>query len=127
MLLISAEIFRTADFADFQYTTDFFSRWCRWFTQRFLEPLISQITLILNKLQVLRIFTDKFLDAPFDKRREQRMNWQIGRRTKRNLLQNLLFNLLRIYSLPPWRNMIFRIANYTDYADFQQTTDKIVL
>ena len=29
-------------------------------------------------------------------------------------------NLLRIYSLPPWRNMFFETADNADYADFTQ-------
>ncbi len=37
---------------------------------------------------------------------------------EKNLLQNLLCNLLRIYSLPPWRNMIFPPA---DAADFRKS------
>lgn len=42
---------------------------------------------------------------------------------RKNLLINLLFNLLRIYSLPPWRNMIF--LKTADYALIKETAKTI--
>ena len=63
----------------------------------YFEPQIALITLIFNELRILQMkFKCASAKIP-----------QIGWRMKRNLLHNLLFNLLRIYSLPPCGRWFF--------------------
>ena len=79
-----------------------------------MEPQILRIKLIFNKLQILQIKQIEFLNAQAHEL--ARIAW----RKKRNLLIIYSKNLLRIYSLPPWRNMIFWTADFADDADFTQ-------
>ena len=81
----------------------------------FFEPQISQITLIFNKLQIEQIAQKLLM--------RKRMNFHRLADAKRHSRAggNLLIystNFLRIYSLPPWRNMFFETADCADCADF---------
>ena len=88
----------------------------------FFKPQIALITLIFNKLQILQIIQINFNAHPSTSSGTAHEFSQIGWREasltssnaehfpRRRESHNLLFNLLRIYSLPPWRNMVFTVS-----------------